>query len=401
MTTTNNIDPTKTLKLNAIQPYQLGEMESLLISSIYDAALNPQRWRSVLQMIADACSADQCSMFFYDAQCRHRNYAVAAKINAPILNQYLLNFIDIEASDFHKQLRLVSEGDVVTSKDLLNITGKTYDEIVGSEYMDIFLPQLEFQAGIILMHNNMVCSGMGIRSLRGTNALDQDTLLFLKRLSPHMVQAMKIHNHISNIQQANQAIQNALKDIPYGVFLLDENLRVIFSNAEAARILENSAAVDIGRQGKLFLTQENENNQFQKALNDLLKTRHHSPAPNEDINDISAHSTTLMHPLKLTLLPIETVIHNEINKENIAIAIFVNDPNRSNIIPTDYLQQAYSLSSTECTIMQALSNNHHLNAIAAQRNTTVETARGQLKNIMFKTNTHSQAELTRLLMALC
>lgn len=377
--------------------FELGDQESQLISRIYEAALDPSRWCGVLQSIAEICNAAQCTMFFYDAQCRARNFAVAARNKEGIIDKYLQEFIDLEAADFHRQLINLREGEVVTPKDLIRITGKSYDQIVGDEYMKTFLPKLEFRAGIILLHDTMMCSGLGIRNSFGSPLLAQNEVNFLTHITPHMVQAVKIHNHISSIKQVNQAIQEVLKRINQGVFLLDADLRVIFSNAEAARILEAKNALDIGRYGKLYLSKSGDNEQLQHLLTSLLMFSKNEKAKTRI--DFAAASANSPRPLKLTLTRIETT-DNELSKEGVAIAVFVSDPDRPNTVSDSYMQQAYALTPTECSIMKSLLKNKNISDIASARGTTLETTRSQLKVILQKTGTHSQAELSRLLLAL-
>lgn len=377
--------------------FDLGDFESLLIRRIYDAALNSQLWAGVMQSIADACEADQCTMFFYDARCRGRNFAAAARINEGIVRKYLQEFIDLEAAEFHKNMAPLQEGQVVTSGELINITGKTYDAIVGREYMDTFLPQLQFQAGIILLHENMMCAGLGIRCFLGKPVLTQEKLQFLRRIAEHLVQSVKIHNRISVVKQTNLAIEAVLKHINTGVFLLDKDLQVKFSNAEAARILESGCALEIGRYGKLFLTSPADNLRLQSALEAIALERDQG---GEKTVQFAAHASAHKHPLRISISSVQAADNSELAKEGIALVIFAIDPDRPNKLPESYVRQAYSLTPTECNIMKILLKNSCANYVAEVRGTTLETARGQLKVIMQKTGTHSQAELSRLLMAI-
>lgn len=376
--------------------FELGEQESSFVSSIYEAALEPGRWCVVLQAIADFCNVGQCTMFFYDAQCRARNFAVAARNREGVIDKYLQEFIDLEAADFHRQLINLREGEVVTPADLIHLTGKSYDQIVGEEYMQTFLPRLEFRAGIILLHDNMVCSGLGVRNFEGSPALETHALDFLTRITPHMVQAMKIHNQITRVKQVNQAIQEVLKRINQAVFLLDADQRVIFSNAEATRILEAPNSLDIGRYGKLYLSRPHENERFQHELSALLTPMKAGGAVSS--TEFVAPGQT--RPLRITLARVEASGDNELAREGVAIAVFVNDPDRPGRVSDSYLQQAYALTPTECSIMKSLLKNKSISDIACARGTTLETARSQLKVILQKTGTHSQAELSRLMVAL-
>jgi DNA-binding CsgD family transcriptional regulator len=97
---------------------------------------------------------------------------------------------------------------------------------------------------------------------------------------------------------------------------------------------------------------------------------------------------------------VDTQADNQLDKEGIALAVFVSDPERPSSFSDSYMQQAYALTPTECSIMKALLKNKNIGDIAEMRGTTLETARSQLKLILQKTGTHSQVELARLLIAL-
>ncbi|WP_039917811.1 helix-turn-helix transcriptional regulator [Cellvibrio mixtus] len=380
--------------------YEPGDYESQLISRIYEAALDPGLWSDVLQSITDACGAHQSTLFFYNAQCRARNFAVAAKTCGGIIEKYLREFIDVEAARMHIQLSRLKEGELATPTGLFRVTGGTYEDLVGAEYMETFMPELQFCAGIILLHDNMTCSGLGIRKHTGSSGLDSSAEEFLRRITPHMVQAIKIHDHLSSIKQVNQAIKEVLKRINQGVFLLDRNLRVIFSNAEAARVLESHAVLEIGRQGKLYLTGDKENQQLQSVFQRLIRPPQGTLRKSRKAVSLAAGTDFQSKPLRLTITPVDTRAENELSKEGIAIAVFVSDPDRPGNFSDAYMQQAYALTPTECNIMKALLKNKNIGDIAEMRGTTLETARSQLKIILQKTGTHSQVELSRLLVAL-
>ncbi len=63
---------------------------------------------------------------------------------------------------------------------------------------------------------------------------------------------------------------------------------------------------------------------------------------------------------------------------------------------SEMLRNAFDLTQAEAEVMQALAEGQPLVQIAEQRGRSVETVRAQLKSLMSKTETRSQAELVRL-----
>jgi DNA-binding CsgD family transcriptional regulator len=211
---------------------------------------------------------------------------------------------------------------------------------------------------------------------------------------------MHIHNHVTSIEKINQGLQKTLERINLGVFLLDKNTRVVYSNAEATRILESSNAITLGRGGRLHLADEHENTNLQLLTSELAELGFRSKILFDQGLHLAAHDSEQIHPLKLSLIPIRQSNFVGTPDENISIIVLVNDPSRAYTIPPAYLQQAYGLTETENAVVQSLLNNLSINEISGIRDVPVETTRWQLKTIMKKTNTHSQTELSRLLMAL-
>ncbi len=60
------------------------------------------------------------------------------------------------------------------------------------------------------------------------------------------------------------------------------------------------------------------------------------------------------------------------------------------------LQEAFDLTEAEVAVLQALTEGHSLTRIAATRGRSVDTVRAQIKSVMGKTETRTQAELVRL-----
>ncbi len=63
---------------------------------------------------------------------------------------------------------------------------------------------------------------------------------------------------------------------------------------------------------------------------------------------------------------------------------------------TEMLREAFDLTKAEVDVTRALAEGHALSDIAEQRSRSIETIRAQVKSILSKTETRSQAELVRL-----
>lgn len=330
--------------------------KSQLIAMIYDAAMNPSRWQPVLQRIQILCGVDQCTLFFYDAFCRSRNYASAARISTDSINAYLNYFIDEQAKDINNQLKELPEGKVVSAHDIHALTKTTYEKLVGHEYMDKAWPNLSFQAGAVLLRSLHECAGLGLQSFKNSPPISDSQLKLLQELTEHFVIAIKIHQAISHGQQQQYAFANIIGNIHHGVLLLDTHLRLLSSNAEAIRIIEQTNIFTINQHNQLCSHPNTESS----ALAVLLKTlKSNALQTNKETTKntvFSIKSNNNPIPIKLQLFSSDEKTEDTKLAADTTHLILLNDPNRSWQLPNQYLESTYSFTETECELLHFLAN---------------------------------------------
>ncbi len=79
--------------------------------------------------------------------------------------------------------------------------------------------------------------------------------------------------------------------------------------------------------------------------------------------------------------------------------VFISDPEDTPEAPEMLLQRLYGLTSAEARFALSLSAGNSLDGASNDCSITRETARTRLKRIFAKTDTHSQTELVRLILA--
>ena len=358
--------------------------QSQLITKIYDAAINPDLWQPVLQQIQSLCGTDQCTLFFYDAFCRTRNYASAARINANGMEVYLDHLIDAQAADINNRLKDLPVGKVVSNEDIRRLADKNYEELVGNEYMEKAWPNLQFQAGIVLLRSERVCAGFGLQSFKNSPPITGNRLAFLQELATHLVNAINIHQTLSHAQQQQNAFSHIISNIHQGVLLLDAHLHILSSNNEAIRIIEQNSIFIINHRGQICPHPSLDKGSLASFFDELITGKLQEPIYSFALSDSNSA------PIKLRVIPL-----------NCTVLFLFNNPNSECFVPQQYMTETYSLTETECELLYFLLNGHTLNDSAVKCYISAETARWRLKKILKKTNTHSQAELSRLVLSLC
>lgn len=381
-----------------------------IINLIYQAVLQPDLWQKILSDIRILCDADQCTLFFYDALEPQRCLASAARADENILTHYLNNFIAQQATQIKKQLKSLPEGKVVTDDDIHHYVGKEYSGIVGKDYMQTFWPNLKFEAGVVLLRGESSCAGLGLQNFIDSPPLHEHNISLLQKLSPHLQQAMRLHQEFAQIEHAKDALTTVLNAAKIGIILLDEKFTLQFINHKAKQSLEKIDHANVYTEQQLRLEKIGKD-QIHKLvthfdfLNQTIKAKE---SRNKNvINNTELKLNYKDGHLKVSGYALQKHVPETSNKNpSLAHAseagylLLIQDSNPSCHLDLQYLNSAYEITATERKLILNLINGASLLDSADSQTVKPSTARWHLKNIMQKTLTHSQTELTRLMLEL-
>jgi DNA-binding CsgD family transcriptional regulator len=190
-----------------------------LILRIYDAALKPENWQSVLQDIQTLCGAHQATLFFFDANNKNRCFASAAKANPEAIQYFLDNHINAQAISLTETLYHLPIGKVITQTDFWSLSGKKYEDWVGDDYMNRAWPNLTFQAGIILYRNDNICAGFGLQNVRDTTLISDAGINTLHFLALHLTQAITMYELAFKLEKHHQSLYKLTNYLPQSIGL--------------------------------------------------------------------------------------------------------------------------------------------------------------------------------------
>lgn len=371
--------------------FQLGEKENQLLHSIYAAALAPEKWRPVIEAIMVHIGADTGQLIFFDPGYPQRNLMeTSSSVDCRTAPS---GSVDMDMNEIKELFVGWQEGVVILAQQLpLCMPSANAGCINDSKLFP------EASVVIPLINNAVVTSSLGFYSTNNQYCLTTDALQFLHRLAPHIAKALQIYNQISAVKQSNLSMVESLRCSNLGVFLLDDRLQVIYTTAEANRIIEKHSVLQINRSNQLEIKDSRQQIKLDEQLRSLLIIKSAGERAGLSEFTMPLRMPDKIHPLKLTAVVLDK--QEALGTNIVRLAIFLNDPEQQRMVPLDYLQQAFGLTRTEGAIAQLLLNGCSIADVAAQRKTTLETARWQLKSILHKTGTATQAELIRMLMLL-
>ncbi len=366
--------------------------ERTLVNLIYEAALKPDLWRQVLNELRLISNADQCTLFFYSRNEPHKNFATAARINEQTITLFLKDFIEQQAHHIYRQLAIIPEGRLVSDIDIMEISGNDYSTLVGPEYMKNLWPNLRFQAGIVLLRTEHYCAGLGLQNFSDSANIAPENLNRLQLFIPHLMQAIKIRTKLNVMQQVNRNLEAVLNQLQLGVVLLDNRYQIKLINPAAEKALGKVQGINT-KSGTDFMVQTTQSQLISATGKARTGKRYIQSQARETC--IAYHNGQI----KIGAFNLPGVTENTV-PEGSRYLLLVQDSARPCKLPLVYLQQAYGITPAEGELIRYLMNGASLAQAATERAITKETARWQLKSILQKTRTHSQSQLSRLVLAL-
>jgi DNA-binding CsgD family transcriptional regulator len=169
--------------------------------------------------------------------------------------------------------------------------------------------------------------------------------------------------------------------LPTGVMLLDTRHQVLSQNKSAELILALKDGFKIGPCGPCAESPR-DNEVLKRAIGAIA-----DPEPGQEIR--ASGFTTITRPsgkrpFVVMVTPLLAASPGSQNGDAVA-SLFIADPETGRVSATQVLQNVYRLTHAEADLVRLLSEGHTLEQAANRRGVTINTARGQLKQVFAKT----------------
>ena len=91
----------------------------------------------------------------------------------------------------------------------------------------------------------------GLHRAPYTQGFEVAELNFLKRIGIHLRRSLQIHRQISLVQQDNISLYTILDCLKIGIILLDQDLKLSYSNPLAQSMIEASTCLEMDMHNRL------------------------------------------------------------------------------------------------------------------------------------------------------
>src|SRR6187551_1649503 len=189
--------------------YELGAHESRLNATIYEAALDSTKWRSVLIEVCQFIDADEASLLFYDQLHSQRNFTITAYNTSS--DVFFAQHLESEVKKIKVLFGDSSPGQVITAAAISSRLGISYEDYIYTPVKITERKPYELRVGIPLVLGDIICAVICFHCKCGAADLTDDAIEFIQKLSPHFVRAIFIHNHLSVLRVESDCLLEAIK----------------------------------------------------------------------------------------------------------------------------------------------------------------------------------------------
>ncbi len=253
------------------------------------------------------------------------------------------------------------------------------------------LPVTDFRYYIagLLKNSARECSIVSVQRTRRQGHVDKPEIAAIRRLMPHLQQALDVNARVKGLRLAVGAFEQALDWLDDGAVMLRRDGTVVFCNASFRAMAGRRDGVWI-EGGALFFASDEPRTHFGRWMAALARHGSGDGAPGDftapRISDDPAYAVSL-RPL----------VGPRRDAQDADAIVFIRDPLARNPAAVRLLRDMFGLTPAEASLAQALQDGMLPAAYARERGLSPNTVYGHLRRLKDKTGWRRTAELVRRL----
>jgi DNA-binding CsgD family transcriptional regulator len=348
-----------------------------LIDRIYECAVVPELWPSVLDDLAELTDARGGLLF----SARKQLCWTASESVQDIFQEY---FTD---GWFDRCSRRVCSMNNARASFFVEQDFWDKDQLEKDPmYRDLFRPHglgWSTWTGLRMPTGDEIVVSIERTFERGP--IEREHVDRLNELRPHLVRAALVTARLG-LQRAKGAT-DALTALGLPALLVDETGRVVEANPLIEALPEK---VRFGVNNRLILADAKANETLASALAQI-ETLPSAASRTFALRDEAGQATTLLH-----IMPIRRSAHDVLGRSYALVLLTPLDANRG-APSADLMRTLFDLTPSEARVAQGIAGGKSMEDIASQGGVAITTVRSQLRRVLEKTGCTRQAEVAALL----
>ncbi len=358
-------------------------MSADLIEMIYDAALDESRWTDFLSRTAEEFNSGPTVLAIHDLRGRFNRVNLWVGADLSTTKEYEEHYVRL--NPWMQNGRMFSEGLVARGEELCSQNALEKTE---------FYNEFGLRRGVTFTLGTAIqISGSAVLYLSVNRGIKAETFRagdaeLMSCLVPHLRKAMRIHQHLA----AAKMYADATNVLPVGMLALASDLSILECNGIAQQILNKRKFLTVCT-GKLTAADPNVRTSFEcfiksASVRDREKTNSSFVYQLPDVRS--------QNRLSVLAVPGKDDLLTGVRSRLLLILI---DPSRREEETAPRLCSLFGLTSAEARLTLQILRTKTLTEASRSLGISRNTAKTQLSSIFLKTETQSQPELLRLLLA--
>lgn len=360
-----------------------------LVGAIYDAALEPQGWPSVLALLSRMTAGSTLYMCHVPLTAPTGGYTWTHEFDPESLAEYKAH----HAGPQNPGVRACMTNPVGALFDRRCVADDA--EFFSHPSHRAFLSGQGLYEGVLATTHRDLMTFATLLCFRRRSQGDFDpaVLGLLRHILPHVTRAMALHQRLARLENDNHLMTAALGRLSLGVIAVAVDLRILFANAEAERIFARAEGI-ANRRGMLALADTSRH----RIVADAVARRHagvfEGAAPVIAVPRPSGEPdfTVMVAPLAADSGDTDA------SPANAAATIFVTDPtSQATLPPAARIAARFGLTATEAEVARLAAMGRGMPFVAEAMGVSINTTRTHLKAVYEKSGVNHQAGLARLM----
>ena len=361
-----------------------------MVGRIYEAALNPAQWRSVLDELRGALNGAAFQLYTIDSETKELVQQWDCGLPRQFTDEYRAYYS-----------KLSERNDLLLRNPGLSVI---YDRMFFDEAEMDRSEMYRWRAGFgfryfiggQLLRTDSTLSMAALQRSRRQGHVTQLEIEAFAAFRPHLSRALRIQGRVAALEQESSSAWAAIEDASFGIVVLTADRRIWRCNREAERIMAEGGEID-GQGGRLAARRAIDNAALQRLIAGAVETAH--GRGRDGGGSMALAKRAGARPYAVLVAPVPESAPS-LSLAGPAVVVLLTDPDHAPETPAQLLRRVYGLTRKEAQLALALAGGASLADAAESLRIAEGTARCHLAAIFARTGIHRQAELVRLILSL-
>jgi DNA-binding CsgD family transcriptional regulator/PAS domain-containing protein len=355
---------------------------SRLVSGIYSSAIDPDNWVVALAAVCRAVDATGGGLLIAEGTTRR---VMNANVPLEAMEPY---------GEYYRHIDYVLAAVETGAVGLVRSGSELVALKAGSEFDADWMRPNQIDDGLFVrLTDGAMPTCFLVAAPKRSEAFDTPKRVELvNALIPHLQQALRTRSELTALGRRIADLTGALNAVRHGIITVGSDGLVTNLNAAAERILRADDGIQM-RSAHIAATGMYANRKLQCALHAALAA---GGGVIRSGRSFVCERPSGKRPYVVHVLPLHLSV-DEIASEATALVLII-DPDQGAEPAGAQVRRLYGLTVGEAEVAVRLTAGASLGEIANELSVSYQTVRTHLQHIFYKTDTHRQAELVRLLL---